>query len=171
MKNITSAVVAALATAIAPITISDSAIAQTYGAQYFGASTSLSWILYDATLPTDRSQPSLLSYMCVTRDALGAMANTAVIERYAVYLRPNGKLLVEPLSAVIVQPLDGGYMARSSDVYLLDDLMAASQADANGDWLLSEYAPAGIEEACLNGGVAGALDELEASHGIYIQQQ
>lgn len=147
------------------------AFAGEYGSQYFGFSTYLTWSLNDDT-GTSASLESVVGYACVTKDALESMSRSGSIERYAIYADPtDNTLYLEPLNGVAIAPGNGGFIARDAAPQPAQSIWDYAQLNAAGSWFLDDTEPDALGLACVDGGIAGALQQLQQDHAMPIRME
>jgi hypothetical protein len=150
-------------------------LAGEYGAQNLGGSTYLTWLLLDVEMPPllpNRPDKVLVGYACVTKDGLASMSQSGFIHRYAIYAEPyTDYRFLESLNGVAIAPGDAGFVARESTPQPPADLWDYAELDGAGAWFVSDIEPDALGLACVNAGVAGALQELQQVHPVPIQME
>jgi hypothetical protein len=145
-----------------------------YGSNNLGGSTYFSWMLMSqprAQLDVDNSVVS--GYACVVKDTLKGMAKTGVVTRYMITgTEKAGDLILKPLNSVTIQPEGKGYKVKDfpPTPETIPNLMEALADDKQGPWYKSDFAPGKTDRACLEGGVAGALKQIEKEHKIKLMK-
>ncbi len=141
------------------------AIAGEYGAANLGGSTYLTWGFTETTpIPRGGTEPSLRGYACVTQDALEAMSRTAIIHRYQILLAPGGDdFYLSPVGGVAVTRSATRLVATDSTPEPEQAIWDIAETDVGG-WFKSELPPEGMGLACVNSGIAGAMQYLERVH-------
>lgn len=138
-----------------------SAVADEYGSVYLGGTQALSWLFTNSS-----PQHNLVGYACFVSDGLETMSRTTSIYRYEI-LAADTYLYMRPLKSAMVYREGQQYIKRE-DVQFIEESELRSRApmDDQGIWFTGSEEVTPMERACLDGGVAAALQEVERSYGI-----
>lgn len=138
-----------------------------YFENYAGQSYALTWLEIDSPIPS--SDYTLMGYACFTRDTLEAMSATAVINRYEI--RGDADYFyLHPISGATVYLENGSYVAEANEPMAEEEFAAYLETDDAGFWYIGDSEVSDFGRACVDGGIAGALNHLEFTHGIQIQR-
>lgn len=168
MEKIISSIAALLAVAV-----SSPVWAGEYGASNFGGSASLTWLFFDSDTSNVslNSPPIHVGYFCHTRDTLGAMSRTAIVERYEILVYPNSSdYFLEPINGVIVSPSGDTWVAEAIDPNDEQIFWDNAQLNESYDWFMDDQTVDELGRACVDGGIAAAIGVLEAIHGNIVSQ-
>jgi hypothetical protein len=139
------------------------AMADTYGANNLGGSTYLTWVLRSSP---SRPAGTAIGHACITRDALEAMARTANVERYQILANPQGSHpTLAPLGGVIISPNGSGFGSKTLAPTPEQQIWERLELAGSRRGLRSDLTPDEMGKACVDGGIAGALNYLESIHG------
>lgn len=138
------------------------AIAGDYGANYIGQSFSLTWLFTG-------SQSNPVGYACLTRDRLGGMTRDVDIHRYRI-VADYDHFYLEPLNSVVIYPEGGRYVAKETESIPEDAFGANAQMDDAEFWYAENEPVEALGRACVDMGVAGAIQEVERMHGIDVAE-
>jgi len=164
-KFVTAGVFAsAIALLFPPQAIAQQAGLNDYGATNLGGSAYLTW-----AFPAARG--NAVGYACIVRDTLEGMTNDAYIHRYAIVPVPdNFYYELEPLNAVNIVPGSRGFSARPTEVIPAETLWSNARLDESQEWFEPNIDVDAVGRACVDGGVAGAIEQLEQEHDIQINR-
>lgn len=135
-----------------------------YGTANLGGSAYLTW-----AFPTRRGDA--VGYACLVRDAIGGMANSAYIHRYAIAPVPGDVYYdLQPLNAVEISPSGQRFAARTTEVIPTETIWSTAPLDESQEWFEASAEVDVVGRACVDGGVAGAIERLEQRHEIQISR-
>lgn len=135
------------------------AIAGDYGANYIGQSLSLTWLFTG-------SQSNPVGYACLTRDRIGGMTRDIDIHRYRIVVAEYDYFYLEPLNSVAIYPDGGRYVVKETEPISEDAFSGAAELNAAETWYADNETVEALGRACVDMGVAGAIQEVERQHGI-----
>ncbi|MEB3293267.1 MAG: hypothetical protein VKJ24_08895 [Synechococcales bacterium] len=141
-----------------------------YGSINLGGSAYFSWMqMSQPTTKPDADGNLISGYACTVKDTLKGMAKTATVERYAIIgTEKAGDLKLKPIGGAIIRPEGKGYKVQDypPTPETLPNLMEALSSKKQGKWYKSDFAPGKLDRACVEGGIVGALKQLEKDHKI-----
>ncbi|MBD2067355.1 hypothetical protein H6F93_07400 [Leptolyngbya sp. FACHB-671] len=159
----TLAIATTLLTAFPP----SAAAVPEYGASNLGGSTYLTWVFQDRA-----DANGVRGYVCITRDTLGGMARNAFANRYAIVPVPdNFYFELRPLNAVEIYPSGSGWVAEQVEPIPVDDIWANAELDESEEWFAANIPVDDLGRACVDGGIAGTVQQVEQLHQIDVRER
>lgn len=138
-----------------------------YEASNLGGSTYVTWAFQDRA-----DANGVQGYACITRDTIGGMTRSAYAHRYAIVSVPEDFFVgLRPLNAVEIYPNGSGWVAEQTEPIPTDVIWANAQLNESEEWFAANISVDDLGRACVDGGIAGAIQQIEQLHQIDIRER
>lgn len=164
-RHLTCSLISVLSIVLAS---SAQALPKDEGAKNLGGSMYFSWKIKNPISGLDNA-PKIIGYACLTRDTIGGMAQNATMTRYAIKAVPKSdRWWLEYQEGFNVLPGDGSYRAKRTTEGTDAKTLQKNVTNAETGWFKRDFEADVLGLACINGGLAGGVKQLEKAHDIKI---
>jgi hypothetical protein len=133
------------------------------GAVNLGGSSYFSWGLLKPESRDNNQSQIVMGYGCQTQNQLEGISQRASVSRYVIKRgRGSDDWWLESLGGVVVRPTPNGYVSEKVEGISSSELKRYV-TDASSGFLKRDMDVDGLGNACINGGIQGALNYIQGS--------
>jgi hypothetical protein len=133
------------------------------GAVNLGGSSYFSWGLLKPESRDNNQSQIVMGYGCQTQNQLEGISQRASVSRYVIKRgRGSDDWWLESLGGVVVRPTPNGYVSEKVEGISSSELKRYI-TDSSSGFLKRDMDVDGLGNACINGGIQGALNYIQGS--------